>query len=87
MKILIQLGREYWIAPDFQTAAKIADLLGKCRPVAQDYLPNITPHQVYFTAEHGDYPHEVEVRTIPDACVVTRKQHDELTARNEQAKT
>lgn len=87
MKVLMQIGQEYWIAPDFATAAKVADLVAKCKPVAREYFPHITPNEAYYPAPHGAWPHEVEVKTIADELVVTAKEHAELVKRNEQAKT
>ena len=81
MKIIMQVGREYWAAPDFSSAMKVAHELSKCQPLHRHYLPQA--REVFTKAAVGEYPHEVTVRTMADSVMVSEKDAEKARAKSE----
>ena len=51
MKVILEIGRVAFLAPDAASAAKVADLLGTMKPVENDCFFSDTPgrsRQVFF---------------------------------------
>ena len=45
MKVILEIGRTAFLAPDAASAAKVLDLLGTMEPVETDYFYSSTPGQ------------------------------------------
>ena len=90
MRTLLLVGHEHWVCADTATAAKIADLLGKCQPVHTHYLPRMFKEYVLESAAVGAFPHEVRIETLaadrkvltPDAMAKLEAVHDTMESQD-----
>ena len=88
MRTLLLLGREHWVCADAATAAKIADLLAKCKPVHTHYLPRMFKDYVLEEAAVGAFPHEVRIETLAaDRKVLTPAALEKLEAEHAALET
>lgn len=82
MKTILEIGHNKWIAPDMQSAGKIADAINKLQPVNRDYRNSAK--EVYVAQRGRDHSLKLEllseqaviVKTVDDAVKLRDKKDD-----------
>lgn len=59
MKVIIEIGSSKFLANDAAAAAKVADLLGKMKPVTTEYLKTTAP--IYADLLEKSYDHRIRI--------------------------
>ncbi len=85
MKTILTICSSKWIAPDMQSAAKIADLISKLEPVNRDYRNS--GKEVYVVGQGRDHALEIHgldaraqiVKTLGDALKLRGKEDGKNT--------
>lgn len=82
MKIHLKIGSASFLAPNMQTAGKVADMLNKMKPLNKDWRN----HNKEVFVEARSHEHEIRVESLRDGVVIVKSVDQAMKLRDPNAK-